>query len=222
MIEYFIKYHGKLEKALLEHIQIVGITLVISILLALAVTLLIKDSKKISKWVLQACNVIYSIPSLALFAILIPLTGLGMKTAVVVLVAYNQYILVRGFTEGLQMVDKAVMEAAYGMGMSRMQIFTRVQFPLALDSFVAAIQIAIISTIGIATIGATIGAGGLGSVLFDGMRTQNTVKILWGTILSVLLVLAANAILNYAVKRVNRRLHEGKKTGNKNRKADKI
>ena len=127
------------------------------------------------------------------------------------LVVYNQYILVRGFTEGLSMVDRAVLEAAAGMGMSRWQIFARVQFPLALDSMVASIQIAIISTIGIATIGATIGAGGLGSILFDGMRTQNTVKILWGTVLSVLLVLAANAILNYAVKKINERLHGGKK-----------
>lgn len=211
MIEYFIKYHAKLTKALLEHIQIVGLTLVISIVIAMAVTLLIKDSKRISKAVLQVCNVIYSIPSLALFAILIPLSGLGAKTAVIVLVAYNQYILVRGFTEGLSMVDKAVLEAATGMGMSRWQIFARVQFPLALDSMVASIQIAIISTIGIATIGATIGAGGLGSILFDGMRTQNTVKILWGTVLSVLLVLAANAILNYAVKKINERLHGGKK-----------
>lgn len=211
MIEYFIKYHAKLTKALLEHIQIVGLTLVISIVIAMAVTLLIKDSKRISRAVLQVCNVIYSIPSLALFAILIPLSGLGAKTAVIVLVAYNQYILVRGFTEGLAMVDKAVLEAALGMGMSRWQIFARVQFPLALDSMVASIQIAIISTIGIATIGATIGAGGLGSILFDGMRTQNTVKILWGTILSVFLVLAANAILNYAVKKINERLHGRKK-----------
>ncbi|MCR1839088.1 ABC transporter permease [Murimonas intestini] len=211
MIEYFIKYHAKLTKALLEHIQIVGLTLVISIVIAMAVTLVIKDSKRISKAVLQVCNVIYSIPSLALFAILIPLSGLGAKTAVIVLVVYNQYILVRGFTEGLSMVDRAVLEAAAGMGMSRWQIFARVQFPLALDSMVASIQIAIISTIGIATIGATIGAGGLGSILFDGMRTQNTVKILWGTVLSVLLVLVANAILNYAVKKINERLHGGKK-----------
>ena len=211
MIEYFIKYHAKLTKALLEHIQIVGLTLVISIVIAMAVTLVIKDSKRISKAVLQVCNVIYSIPSLALFAILIPLSGLGAKTAVIVLVVYNQYILVRGFTEGLSMVDRAVLEAAAGMGMSRWQIFARVQFPLALDSMVASIQIAIISTIGIATLGATIGAGGLGSILFDGMRTQNTVKILWGTVLSVLLVLAANAILNYAVKKINERLHGGKK-----------
>ena len=109
MIEYFIKYHAKLTKALLEHIQIVGLTLVISIVIAMAVTLVIKDSKRISKAVLQVCNVIYSIPSLALFAILIPLSGLGAKTAVIVLVVYNQYILVRGFTEGLSMVDRAVL-----------------------------------------------------------------------------------------------------------------
>lgn len=190
----------------------VGITLVVSILIALAVTLLLMDRPQISRFVIQVCNVIYSIPSLALFAILIPLTGLGSRTAIVVLVIYNQYILIRSFTEGLSMINPSVLEAAVGMGMDRRQIFFCVRLPLALDSFVAGIQVAIISTIGIATIGATIGAGGLGSILFDGMRTQNNVKILWGTILSVLLVLAANGILNYAVKRINSRIYTGKKT----------
>lgn len=190
----------------------VGITLVVSILIALVFTLLLMDRPPISRFVIQVCNVIYSIPSLALFAILIPLTGLGSRTAIVVLVIYNQYILIRSFTEGLSMINPSVLEAAVGMGMDRRQIFFGVRLPLALDSFVAGIQVAIISTIGIATIGATIGAGGLGSILFDGMRTQNNVKILWGTILSVLLVLAANGILNYAVKRINSRIYTGKKT----------
>lgn len=197
----------------------VGITLVISILIAMAVTLLLMDRPKVSRFLIQVCNVIYSIPSLALFAILIPLTGLGSRTAIVVLVIYNQYILIRSFSEGLDMVSPSVLEAAVGMGMDRRQIFFSVHLPLALDSFVAGIQVAIISTIGIATIGATIGAGGLGSILFDGMRTQNNVKILWGTILSVLLVLAANGILNYAVKRINSRIYLGKKGRRAERRA---
>lgn len=207
MITYFIKYYDKLLKALLEHIQMVSVTLVISILLASFIVICIMDTKKPAQVVLQICSVIYSIPSLALFAMLIPLTGIGSRTAIVVLIVYNQYILVRNFLEGLQRVDKAVIEAAVGMGMSRWQVFVRVRLPLSLDSIVVGIRLAIVSTIGIATIGASIGAGGLGRILFDGMRTQNMVKILWGIIFSVSLVLVTNGILNLCEKRIRDWMH---------------
>lgn len=206
-IEYTSKHYDKLIKALLEHLQIVGITLLISIALALVISILIMDRKKICDWVMRAWSMIYAVPSLALFALLIPVTGLGMKTAIVVLVVYNQYILVRSFTEGLGRIDRGILEAASGMGMTRWQIFAKVRFSLALDSMAAGIHIAIISTIGIATIGATIGAGGLGSILFDGMRTQNAVKIVWGTVLSVLLVLAANGILKMAERKIKQAIY---------------
>lgn len=206
-VDYTFNHYDKLLRALLEHLQMVGITLVISIILAMTVSILIMDRKKISDWVMRICGMIYAIPSLALFALLIPLTGLGTNTAVVVLVIYNQYILVRSFTEGLCRIDDGILEAAVGMGMTKWQVFKRVRFPLALDSMAAGIHIAIVSTIGIATIGATIGAGGLGSILFDGMRTQNAVKIVWGTILSVLLVQAANGLLKMAEKKIKQKIY---------------
>lgn len=206
-IEYTVRHYDKLITAMLEHLAMVGITLLISIVLAMVISVLIMERKQLSAWVMRICSMIYAIPSLALFALLIPLTGLGSRTAILVLVIYNQYILVRSFTEGLQMVDSGVVEAAVGMGMTKGQIFVRVRFPLALDSIAAGIHIAIISTIGIATIGATIGAGGLGSVLFDGMRTQNAVKIVWGTILCVVLVLGANRILKAAESKIKKSIY---------------
>ena len=123
------------------------------------------------------------------------------------LVLYNQFILVRAFTDGLMRVDESVIESATGMGMTQAQIFVLVRFPLALDSIVAGIRIAIVSTIGIATVAATIGAGGLGSLLFDGMRTQNPVKMIWGTILCAGLVLMANLILKVIENRVRTIVH---------------
>ena len=206
-IEYTVRHYDKLITAMLEHLQMVFITLLISICLAMVISVLIMNKKRISAWVMRICSMIYAIPSLALFALLIPLTGLGSRTAILVLVVYNQYILVRSFTEGLQMIDPGILEAAVGMGMTDRQIFSRIRFPLALDSIVAGIHIAIISTIGIATIGATIGAGGLGSVLFDGMRTQNAVKIVWGTILCVILVLAANGVLKAIEKKIKKSVY---------------
>ncbi len=203
---YTTKHYDKLLTALFEHLGMVGITLLISIALAFVIALLIFDRRKLSDWVMRITGMVYTIPSLALFALLIPLTGLGTKTAVTVLVIYNQHILVRSFVEAFQMVDPGVLEAAVGMGMTRLQVFAKVRFPLALDALVAGIHIAIISTIGIATIGATIGAGGLGSILFDGMRTQNAVKIVWGTILCVVLVLGVNGILKLLEKKLKKRM----------------
>ncbi len=205
-LEYTIKHYDKLLTALLEHLGMVGITLLISVALALGIALLIFDKRRLSEWVMRITGMVYTIPSLALFALLIPLTGLGQKTAVAVLVIYNQYILVRSFVEAFQMVDPGVLEAAAGMGMTRLQIFSKVRFPLALDALVAGVHIAVISTIGIATIGATIGAGGLGAILFDGMRTQNGVKIVWGTVLCVVLVLAVNGILKLVEKKLKKRM----------------
>lgn len=203
-IRYTTRHYDKLLNALWQHLQIVGITLVISIVIAMIISILIMDRKRLSGAVMGGWNMVYTIPSLALFALLIPVTGLGQKTAILVLVLYNQYILVRAFTEGLTRVDKSIIEAATGMGMTRNQILMKVRFPLALESIAAGIRIAIISTIGIATIAATIGAGGLGSILFDGMRTQNPVKMIWGTILSAGLVLAANWILKQIEKKIRK------------------
>lgn len=131
MIAYFIKYHEKFLKALIEHMQIVGITLLISLLLASVITLLIMRSRKVTGLVLQVLGAVYSIPSLALFALLIPVTGLGRKSAILVLVVYNQFLLVRNIVAGLNGVDKSLTEAAMGMGMSRWQILYKVQIPLA-------------------------------------------------------------------------------------------
>ncbi|MCI5721683.1 MAG: ABC transporter permease [Firmicutes bacterium] len=206
-LKYTTKHYDKLLNALAEHLQIVGITLVISVSLAMLVSVFLMNRKKLAETVVGAWNVVYTIPSLALFALLIPVTGLGKITAVLVLVLYNQFILVRAFTDGLMRVDESVIESATGMGMTQAQIFVRVRFPLALDSIVAGIRIAIVSTIGIATVAATIGAGGLGSLLFDGMRTQNPVKMIWGTILCAGLVLMANLILKVIENRVRTIVH---------------
>ena len=196
MITYLVKYHDKLLKALAEHIEIVIITLLLSVILASVLTILSMYFQWISKILIGFFSMIYSIPSLALFAILIPVTGLGRNTAIIVLVMYNQYLLLRNFIDGLNQVDASVIEAATGMGMSRMQILVKVRIPLSLRPLFTGIHLAVVSTIGIATIAATINAGGLGSILLDGLRTLNVNKILWGSILSAGLAIIVNAGLS--------------------------
>lgn len=202
MIDYLLRYPDKLLKAFAEHIEIVLITLIISIILAALLTILAAYSKVASALLVTIFSMVYSIPSLALFAILVPLTGLGKTTAIIVLVLYNQYILLRNTLDGLNNVDASIIEAATGMGMNKSQLLFEVKLPLVIKPIFAGIHLAVVSTIGIATIAASINAGGIGSVLLDGLRTVNTAKILWGTLLAAGLAIVVNGLFNVMEKKL--------------------
>ena len=205
MIDYLSRHPERIWVPFVQHIQILLIVLVLSVALASVLTILSMQWKGLGQVLNHLFSVIYSIPSLALFAILIPVTGLGMKTAVIVLAAYNQYLLLRNFLTGLNEVDPAVTEAARGMGMTEMQTLFRVRVPLAKRALFAGVRLAVVSTIGIGTIAASINAGGLGTLLFDGLRTMNTAKILWGSLLSAGLAIAMNGLLKLAEDRMGGR-----------------
>lgn len=203
MFKYLIKHSDLLLSAFYEHLQIVFITLLLSVIIAAVISYFLLKSERAANVAINIFSQLYSIPSLALFALLIPILGLGNKTAIPVLVVYNQYLLLRNIMSGMQQVDKSLLEAGTGMGMSKWQLVTKVQMPLAMPSIVAGIRLAIISTTGIATIAATINAGGLGKILLSGLRTMNTYKIAWGTILSVIIALGADVLLKFAEKRIS-------------------
>jgi osmoprotectant transport system permease protein len=190
---------------LLEHIELVLLTLLISLAIASVLTVLSVRFAFLGYVLNQLFSVIYSIPSLALFSLLIPVSGLGRTSAVIVLTAYNQYLLLRSFTTGLDEVDPNVREAARGIGMTEMQVLFRIQIPLAKSALFAGLRLAAVSTIGIGTIASAINAGGLGDLLFDGLRTMNTAKILWGSLLSASLALTVNGILKAAERQRGRR-----------------
>lgn len=204
MIDFLLSHPEKVITPLLEHISLTAITLAFSVLLASALTVLAVVMPVIGNMLTVVFSVVYSIPSLALFALMIPLTGLGRTTAVIVLCAYNQYLLLGNFLTGLNEVDPGVREAAKGIGMTSMQELFLVQIPLARKALFAGIRLAMVSTIGIGTIAAAINAGGLGTLLFDGLRTMNTAKILWGSLLSAVLAVSANGLLKLAEKGVRR------------------
>ncbi len=196
MTAYLRSGWGTLSRALWEHLEMLVITLVIALAIAALFTVAAMFSKKLGQGLIYLFSVIYSVPSLAFFALLIPLTGLGRRTAIIVLVVYCQYILLRNFIAGLEGVDAAVVEAATGMGMTRLEILWKIRLPLARRPIFTGIRLAAVSTIAIATIAAFINAGGLGTVLYDGLRTMNIYKILWGTILSGGLALLINGLLS--------------------------
>lgn len=206
MLDFLARNYVKLGEAFLEHLEIVAVVLALSLALAALLTVSAAYSRAWSGFLVHFFSVIYSVPSLAMFAILIPVTGLGRTTAVVVLVAYNQYLLLRNFLAGLEGVDPAVVEAATGLGMTRLQVLYKIRAPLSLKALFAGVRLAAVSTIGIATIAASINAGGLGSVLFDGLRTMNTYKIAWGAILSGCLAIGTNYGLEAVEGRVEMRI----------------
>ena len=202
MMDYLARHPEKIITPLLQHIRLVAVTLLLSVALAALLTVFCQRSMRLSDALQHLFSMVYSIPSLALFALLIPVTGLGSTTAVLVLTLYNQYLLLGNFLTGLREVDPAAVEAARGIGMTELQILTRIQVPLAKRAIFAGIRLAVVSTIGIGTIAASINAGGLGALLFDGLRTMNTAKILWGGLLSAGLAILVNALLKFAQERI--------------------
>lgn len=207
MIEYLLKYPDKIIEPLLQHLSITVIVLAYSVVIALGLTLLIINNKALSNIVVGFFSAFYCIPSLAIFALCIPILGLGRQTVIIVLIVYNQFYLIRSFITALQNVDSAICEAALGCGMTQMQIFCKVKFPLAIPGMIAGIRVATISTISIAMIGVSINGGGLGVILFDGMRTRNTVKILWGIVLAASLNLVINKSLVILEKYTKKKIH---------------
>lgn len=200
MIDYWLRYSDRLLEATWQHVQIVSVVMLISIVIAGSVILLLARLPRLLNGAIYLFSVVYSVPSMALFALLIPLSGLGRTTAIIVLVVYCQYILLRSFNTALLEVDPLMIETATGMGMTSQQVFRKIQLPLASKGLLSGIKLAAISTIGITTIAATINAGGLGTILFDGMRTASLVKLAWGTLLTAGLCLLVNLIL-YVVER---------------------
>lgn len=201
MIDYFLQNYNKLLLALMQHLQLVVITMVLSLVLTAILVIFCYFFRPAKKVVMYLFSIIYSVPSLAMFAMLIPLTGLGTTTTLIVLVVYNQYILLRTILTALDEVDEVILDAAKGMGFTKLQILYYMQLPLSFRAILTAIRLAIISTISIATIAAFINAGGLGVILYDGLRTMNVIKIAWGTILLFILALSSSSLIKLVEKR---------------------
>lgn len=203
-MKYLIENPERILTLLGEHLRLTGISLLLALLIALPLGVLAARIPRLRDVLLGILGVIYTIPSLALLVLLIPFTGLSPNTAIIALVAYAQLVLVRNIVVGLTGVDRALIEAAKGMGMSSGQIFRRVELPLALPLILAGTRIAAVSTVGIATIAAFISAGGLGVLLFEGVRTSNNDKILAGAIAVSAVAIVLNAVLWLAERRAAR------------------
>jgi osmoprotectant transport system permease protein len=180
---------------LLEHVELTLIAVGLGVLIAIPLAALVQRWSTLRNPVLSISGILYTIPSLALFAMLVPWTGLSLTTSEIGLVSYTLLILIRNTVVGLDEVPEDVREAARGMGYRPFWQLVRVEFPLATPSILAGIRIATVTTIGLVTITALIGQGGLGQLINDGLTRDFKTPLVVGTGLSVLLALVADLSL---------------------------
>jgi osmoprotectant transport system permease protein len=179
---YFIKNANLILKLTLEHITITVIAVSISTLIGVTIGILITRYRKAATPVIGIAGILYTIPSLALFGMLIPFIGIGFKPALIALILYSQLALIRNTYVGIVYIDSAIREAGKGMGMSGWQFLRMVELPMALPVIMAGIRTAAVMNIGTATIAAYIGAGGLGWLIFRGIASVNTEQIVAGAL----------------------------------------
>jgi osmoprotectant transport system permease protein len=180
---------------LLQHVQLTVLAVLFGLLLAFPLALGAIRWPRLYAPILGFTGILFTIPSLALFILLIPFTGLSVRTSLIGLTMYTLLILVRNIVEGLLGVDRDVREAAEAVGYSRARQLWRVELPLALPVIMAGVRIATVTTIGLVTITALIGQGGLGRLFLDGFILNFATPIVVGLVLSVLLALAADLLL---------------------------
>ena len=197
-LDYLFNSSDRVWRLTVEHLTLSGTAIIIALLIAIPLGVIAARNERIATPLLGLLGAIYTIPSLAFLAILIPTFGIGRRPAIIVLAAYAQIFLVRKIATGLRGVDRAVLEAATGLGMTAWQRFIKVRWPLALPVIIAGLRTASVTTISLATVAAWIGAGGLGTLLFEGITRDDPDRILAGAIAITALALLADAILRYA------------------------
>jgi osmoprotectant transport system permease protein len=182
-----------------EHVRLTVLAVVLGAVIALPLALLARRSRLLAGPVLAVSTLVYTIPSLAMFAFVAPVTGLSTTTVLIGLVLYSLVILVRNFLAGLQSVPEDVREAARGMGYGSSRLFWQVELPLALPSFMAGLRIATVSTVALVTVGVIVGHGGLGQLITGGFNANfYRAEIVTGAIGCVLLALLADLLLALA------------------------
>ena len=191
-----------------EHVVLVGVSMAIALALGLPLGIALARRVPLQRWVFGAANIIQTIPSLALFGFLIPVPwigGVGAGTAIVALSMYSLLPILRNTCTGIAGVDAAVIESARGMGMTSRQVLWQVQLPLAAPVLLAGIRVATAISIGVTTIAAAIGAGGLGVFIFRGVAMVNNQVILAGAIPAALLAVLADLGLGLLQQRVSKK-----------------
>jgi len=193
--EYVRTRSADLVAATAEHLQITLISVVIGAVIALPLALVARRFRRLRPGVLGVSTAIYTIPSLALFSLLLPFTGLSERTVIIGLVLYTLTILVRAVLSGLDGVPEEVRDAGRGMGYSTNGLLWRVELPLALPVLIGGLRIATVSTVALTTIGTIVGSGGLGDLISTGLSSNFKAQVLTASVLCVVLALVLDVVL---------------------------
>ena len=202
--EFIVHNRSEVAQLTFEHLWIVGISTALAIAVGIPLGILITRKPALHNPVLVTANIIQTIPSLALFGFLLPAPWIGERAGRLAILALTLYALlpvIRNTFTGIQGVDRAVTEAARGMGLTDWQMLYKVEVPLAASVILAGVRVAVVTSVGLATIAAAIGAGGLGELIFRGLAMVNNAVILAGAVPAALMALAADALLGFLERR---------------------
>src|SRR6202142_980553 len=206
--QFFLQNHAEVAELTLEHLWLVAASTILAVLIGIPLGILITRWPALNKPILGSANVIQTIPSLALFGFLLPVPWIGERAdrlAILALTLYALLPLIRNTYTGIRGVDRSVVEAARGMGLTDRQLLWQVELPLALGVIIAGVRVATVISVGLATIAAAIGAGGLGEYIFRGLAMVNNSVILAGAIPAAMLALLADVTLGWLEKRLSPR-----------------
>jgi len=195
LLEYIADHATDLLGLLWEHLNIIGIAILASLIVGVTLGIFISRHDRLASVVISIAGVIMTIPSLAMFAFMIPLLGIGLEPAWVALALYALLPIIRNTNVAIRNVNPAMLEAGKGMGMTDLQILSKVRIPLALPVIMAGVRTSVVLTIGIAAIAAYIGAGGLGTYIFRGISQSYANPIIAGALLVSLLAIISDLIL---------------------------
>ncbi|MBT2687399.1 ABC transporter permease [Bacillus sp. ISL-47] len=207
LMNYFIENQSSIWAYSAEHLQLVGLSVFIAIAIGLPLGIYLTTNEELAETVLQVANVIMTVPSIALFGIMIPILsiinqGIGFVPAVIALILYSQLPIIRNTYVAINNVDPNIRDAAIGLGMSTMQRLLRVEIPNALPIIMAGVRQAVVMNIGIGAIAAFIGAGGLGVLINQGISRSNTTMVLAGAIAISILAIVTDGLLGVLQKRM--------------------
>ncbi|MED1953704.1 ABC transporter permease [Brevibacillus centrosporus] len=205
--EFISRYGGQILELTGEHLYMSAIAILLAIVIGFPLAVFMTRNPKIAVTIQTIINTVQTIPTISLLLIIMIFLGLGYSTAIVALVLYSLLPIVQNTYAGLENVDKSMIEAGTGMGMTRLQLLTYVKLPLALPIILAGVRIAAVVAVGSATIATFVGAGGLGEMIMRGISTTDDQKILAGAIPAAVLVVGVDMLIGKIEKRASYRVN---------------
>lgn len=194
-LDYVQDNWGDISAALAQHASLTVQAVGIAMLLAIPLAILARYRRRLEGPVIGVTAVLYTIPSLALFGLLAPITGIGRTTVLIALVAYALLILVRNIVVGLRSVPPEVRDAARGQGYGTFRQLLRVEFPIALPAIVVGVRLATVTTVALVTVGVVVGYGGLGQLMFRGLYSDYRAEVFTATVLCLALAFVADSLI---------------------------